>query len=195
MKLKSKGCNVYLLEDEKVYLIDTGIDADVIIKQVPELDGIIITHAHFDHFAAAYRIQKHFGCPVYVHPEDKPFILGEKEFVYKGFLGFIAKTFERFIKVRPPENVKNVLDLNLNILHTPGHTPGSICILKDGNLFCGDLFRENKELKLSMKNFCYDYDQYINSVKNIVNFDFKLVLPGHGRVADRSKVEDLLKKI
>ncbi|MCS7122220.1 MAG: MBL fold metallo-hydrolase [Archaeoglobaceae archaeon] len=197
MKLRSRGCNVYLLESEKhAYLIDTGTDAEVVVKQIGELDGIVITHAHFDHFAAAYKIQRHFGCPVYIHPEDEPFILGEKEFIYSGFLGFIAKTFEKLFKFRPPENVKNVFELkDLEIVHSPGHTPGSICILKDEKLFCGDLLRGNDKLKLSLKNFCYNYEEYLRSVKMIINYNFKIILPGHGKITKRAKLEELLEKI
>ncbi|AAB90999.1 MBL fold metallo-hydrolase [Archaeoglobus fulgidus] len=128
MKLKSKGCNVYLIKDgDSTYLIDAGTDEGLISKQLKEIDGIIITHAHFDHYAAASALQREFGCPVYVHSEDIPFILGEKRMMYSGFLGLFARVGERIFRAEPPEDLKSIEKLNINatIIHTPGHTPGS----------------------------------------------------------------------
>lgn len=128
MKLKSKGCNVYLIKDgDSTYLIDAGTDEGLISKQLKEIDGIIITHAHFDHYAAASALQREFGCPVYVHSEDIPFILGEKRMMYSGFLGLLARVGERIFRAEPPEDLKSIEKLNINatIIHTPGHTPGS----------------------------------------------------------------------
>ncbi|WP_456469199.1 MBL fold metallo-hydrolase [Archaeoglobus sp.] len=198
MKLKSRGCNVYLIEDEgKAYLIDTGTSADLILRQVKELDGIIITHAHFDHFAAAYHVQKKFGCPVFVHEADVPYILGEKKFQYSGLLGLLAKAGEKVFRARPPEDIREAGDLKLNarIIHTPGHTPGSISILRDGELYCGDLLRGRKGLELSPKSFCSDYNQYLKSVMMLSDFDFRRIFPGHGNVGHREHYEDLLRSM
>ncbi|MFN3383802.1 MAG: MBL fold metallo-hydrolase, partial [Archaeoglobaceae archaeon] len=69
MKLKSRGCNVYFVEiSGKNFLIDTGTDGKLVARQVKELEGILITHAHFDHVAGVRELEKIFGCPIYVHP-------------------------------------------------------------------------------------------------------------------------------
>jgi glyoxylase-like metal-dependent hydrolase (beta-lactamase superfamily II) len=198
VKLKSRGCNVYLIKDgDSAYLIDAGTDAVLISKQLKELDGIIITHAHFDHYAAASALQKEFGCPVYVHSEDIPFILGEKRMKYSGFLGLLARVGERIFRAEPPEDLKGIEELNINatIIHTPGHTPGSICILHEGNLYCGDLMRGGNGLSLSPKSFCSNYSQYIDSVRKISELDFSGVYPGHGSAGTRADYEKLLRKI
>ncbi|WP_290597765.1 MULTISPECIES: MBL fold metallo-hydrolase [unclassified Archaeoglobus] len=197
MKLKSRGCNVYLIDDERFYLIDTGTNADLILKQVKELDGIIITHAHFDHFAAAYKVQKEFGCPVFAHRIDIPYLLGEKKFQYSGLLGLLAKIGERLFRAKPPEEVRDVdnLDIKAQIIHTPGHTPGSICILKEEKLYCGDLLRGRNGLDLSPKSFCSDYNQYLNSVKKIAELQFDVVMPGHGSAGSREHYDEILRKI
>lgn len=197
MKLKSRGCNVYLIGGERVYLIDTGTNADLILRQVKELDGIIITHAHFDHFAAAYKVQKEFGCPVFAHRADIPYLLGEKKFQYSGLLGLLAKIGERLFREKPPEEVRNAdnLDIEAQIIHTPGHTPGSICILKEEKLYCGDLLRGRNGLDLSPKSFCSDYNQYLNSVKKIAELQFDVVMPGHGSAGSRKHYDEILRKI
>lgn len=186
MKLKSRGCNVYVVEiGEKTFLIDTGTDGKIVAKQLKELDGVLVTHAHFDHVAGASEIEKTFGCPVYVHPYDAPYLLGEKEFSFSGILGKVAKMAEKLFKFTPPENVKNILDLKeVQVFHTPGHTPGSVCIIIDEDAYCGDLLRGGG--KLSRKEFCSDYESYLASVRTFLGLGWKKAFPGHGKKIDRS---------
>ncbi len=196
MRLKSKGCNVYLIRDgDSTYLIDAGTDSALISKQVEELDGVIITHAHFDHYAAAGSLQREFSCPIYVHREDLLYLLGERKMEYSGFLGLLARIGERLFRTEPPEDVRDAEELSINTIHTPGHTPGSICVLHEGNLYCGDLLRGRKGLSLSPKSFCSNYSQYIDSVRKISSFNFSRVCPGHGNVGSRADYERLLQKI
>lgn len=204
MKLKSRGCNVYLLKDKNsFYLIDCGTNADMVLNQIRELDnltngeidGIIITHAHFDHFAAAYKLQKELGCPVFAHKDDIPYLLGEKKFEYSGFLGLIAKLGEKLFRANPPEDIREVEKSSLQTIHTPGHTPGSICILKGEELYCGDLLRGRRGgLDLSPKSFCSDYTQYLKSVKMLSDLSFSHVFPGHGDAGKREYYEEVVRK-
>lgn len=189
MKLKSRGCNVYLVEiDEKKFLIDTGTDGRLVAKQIRDLDGILITHAHFDHVAGARELEKIFGCPTYVHPEDFPYLLGEKEFVFQGVLGRMAKLLEKIFKYPPLDEVKSIFELkNAKVIHTPGHTPGSVCIIIDEIAYCGDLLRSGG--KLSRRDFCSNYDDYLKSVKAFLNLHWKKALPGHGKEIERSDLK------
>ncbi|MEM0203545.1 MAG: MBL fold metallo-hydrolase [Archaeoglobaceae archaeon] len=185
MKLKSRGCNVYLVEiNDKIFLIDAGTDGGLVAKQVKELDGILITHAHFDHVAGVRELEKVFGCPIYVHPDDAPYLLGEKEFTFHGVIGKMAKMLEKLFRFVPPENVRSILEVNVNIVHTPGHTPGSVCILVNENAYCGDLLRGGG--RLSRKEFCSDYEKYLQSVKAFLSFEWKKAFPGHGKEIDKS---------
>ncbi len=196
-KLRSKGCNVYLLRiNNQKYLVDTGTpnNASLLLSQIKELDGIIITHAHFDHIGSVYGIQIKLNCPVFVHKDDLVYLVREKRFRFSGVLGKVASLGERVYKIGMPVDVKLIDELieksdeNLEIIHTPGHTPGSICILYNRCLICGDLVRHSKkyhligknEVKLSPKSFCSDYNAYLNSVRKILELDFDVILPGHG---------------
>ncbi|MEM1592955.1 MAG: MBL fold metallo-hydrolase [Archaeoglobaceae archaeon] len=185
MKLKSRGCNVYFVEIKgKSFLIDTGTDGRLVAKQVKELDGVLITHAHFDHVAGVRELEKVFGCPIYVHPHDAPYLLGEKEFSFHGVIGKMVKMLEKLFRFTPPENVRSILEVDANVVHTPGHTPGSVCILVNENAYCGDLLRGGG--KLSRKEFCSDYEKYLNSVKLFLSLDWKKAFPGHGSGIDKS---------
>lgn len=186
MRLKSRGCNVYFVEIcGKNFLIDTGTDGRLVAKQVKELDGILITHAHFDHVGGARELEKTFGCPIYIHPEDAPYLLGEREFFFHGVVGKMAKALEKLFRFSPPENVRNILELrDVEVLYTPGHTPGSVCIIANENAYCGDLLRSGG--KLSRREFCSDYEKYLQSVKAFLGFGWKKAFPGHGKELDRS---------
>jgi glyoxylase-like metal-dependent hydrolase (beta-lactamase superfamily II) len=201
-KLKSKGCNVYLLEGS--LLVDTGIPraAELIESQLSRLDGILITHAHFDHIGSAAYLQRRFGCEVFIHREDMPYLLGEKRFRYSGILGMVAVVGERLFRVERPDAryVRDVgdvgeLGLRLEIFHTPGHTPGSVCVKAGDRLICGDLFRGGRKVGLSPKAFCSDYDAYLNSVKFASKLDFSIALPGHGDPIPKVEVEERLKDL
>lgn len=189
MRLKSRGCNVYLIEDSgKKFLIDTGTDGKLLAKQIDELDAILITHAHFDHIAGARELEKVFGCAVYVHPEDMPYVLGESEFNFSGLIGMMAKMMEKLSNYRAPENVRSIFELksNLKIVHLPGHTPGSVCIFKGSGAYCGDLIRNGG--KLSLRSFCSDYERYLESVRNFISMGWEVAYPGHGSEIKKSKL-------
>ncbi|MEM4156470.1 MAG: MBL fold metallo-hydrolase [Archaeoglobaceae archaeon] len=192
MRLKSRGCNAYLIEDRsRKILIDTGTDGKLLAKQIEELDAIIITHAHFDHIAGARELERIFGCPIYVHPEDMPYVLGEKEFNFSGFMGMMAKMLEKLSNYRAPENVRSIFELesSLKTVHLPGHTTGSVCIFKGSNAYCGDLIRNGG--KLSLRSFCSDYKRYLESVKEFIEMEWEIAYPGHGNEVRRSYLKPL----
>ncbi len=195
MRLRSRGCNVYLVGDERMFLIDAGTNAAIITRQVRELDGILITHAHFDHVAACYELQKVFGCPVYVHELDMPYLLGEESFRFSGVLGVIAKLAEKLTRFRPPEDVRSIEEGGVEFVHTPGHTPGSVCVICGGDVYCGDLVRGNGRPKLSYRSFCSDYKAYLRSVAKLSEIEFSTLHPGHGRSVRRKEFEELVARL
>ena len=209
-RLNSKGCNVYLLEKSgKCLLIDTGtpnsgklVESQLKSRDI-KLEGIMITHAHFDHIGSAAYLQKKFGCEIFVHRDDMPYLLGEKKFRYSGILGKVVAIGERLFRIKYPEEAKPIdeafgifedLNLSVEIIHTPGHTPGSVCIKLEERLFCGDLLRGGKKPSLSPKAFCSDYSSYLSSVRSIVSIDFSLAFPGHGERISKKEIKNLLKK-
>ncbi len=215
-QLKSKGCNVYLLEkDGESFLIDTGtpssrkmLESQIKAKiDTKTLNGIIITHAHFDHIGSAAFLQRKFDCEIYVHERDIPYLKGVKKLRFSGVFGKLTSLVERFLRVEYPEKVKPVdevfevfsttevegaNDRDLAVIHTPGHTPGSICIKAEDRLFCGDLFRGGRKVGLSPKAFCSDYSTYLNSINSISKLDFILALPGHGDAILKKEIDVLI---
>ncbi len=215
IQLRSKGCNVYLLErDGENFLIDTGTPASgkLIESQIESsINGIIITHAHFDHIGSAAFLQKKFDCEIFAHEKDLPYLRGTKKLKFSGFLGRLASFAERFFRVEYPkdvkpigeiaevfstEEIKHASDKDFAVIHTPGHTPGSICIKVEEKLICGDLFRKGRKfgkVGLSPKVFCSDYSVYLNSIKAIMDLDFAFAFPGHGTPITKEEIEKILR--
>jgi glyoxylase-like metal-dependent hydrolase (beta-lactamase superfamily II) len=210
--IATKGCNIYLLKHEGNWLVDAGtpgvlkrLAASGRLKNLKNLkiDGIILTHAHFDHIGGSYELQKHFDCPVYVHKLDLPYVTGEEELSFGGVLGRAAKLLELFSRSKVPEDVRDVSETPLEVLHFPGHTPGSIGIVLGRALVCGDLVRKGRRglilgdevPKLSPPTFCSDYSGYLNSVKKAAEMEFDVLLPGHGGEISRGEFLNVVSRI
>lgn len=213
--IATKGCNIYLLRHEGVWLVDAGTPGVLkVLKKIAgsgrlktlenlKIDGIILTHAHFDHMGGAYELQEYFGCPVYAHELDIPYVTGEQELSFGGVFGKAAKLLELFSRSKVPEDVRDISETPLDILHFPGHTPGSIGIAVGETLVCGDLVRKGrrglilgKEVpKLSPPAFCSDFAAYLDSVKKAAEMEFDLLLPGHGGRITKGEFLDVVLRI
>ena len=192
-RLKLRGCNAYLIEDDgRNYLVDTGIPGNLkrVMSRVREIDGIIITHAHYDHAGSACEISEHFSCPVYAHRGDHPYLSGEREFTFQGFAGKFIKKFEKLRKMKN-FNAIDISDLKLksfDVIHLPGHTPGSIALKRDDSLICGDVLRVVRrriiagefQVRASSRNFNWSSDKYVKSLLRLSELERITILPGHG---------------
>ena len=138
------GTNSYILIDEdskEAVLIDLGGDyhaiKDELEKNNASLKYILNTHGHFDHILGERNAQEVFDIPVYVHEEDKYLVEN------------LPKQLERFgfaANAQPPKNIKTftekdifkIGDKEIKVIHTPGHTPGSVCLVCGNCMFSGD---------------------------------------------------------
>ncbi len=196
-RLKLRGCNAYLIEDDAgTFLVDTGIPGNLrnVSKAVKEIDGIIITHAHYDHAGSAYEISEHFSCQIYAHEDDHPYLSGEREFSFRGFVGNLVKRLEKLRKMRNfhPKNVSKLHLQSFDIIHLPGHTPGSIGLMSEKVLICGDvlravrkmLFLGKTEVRASSRNFNWNNEVYAKTLYRLSEIDRITVMPGHGDQVD-----------
>lgn len=122
--------NCYIAGD---MIIDPG-DApehisDVLTKLQVSPKMIVATHGHFDHIMGAYALQLMYDIPFYIHPDDM-FLLKNMQSSAKHFLNMRA--------VDPPPIPTDIHGGNISFIHTPGHTPGSICLEFNDTLLVGD---------------------------------------------------------
>lgn len=120
--LESNGYVLYQNPDGICYIIDPGYNPKIFLHFIKEqklrLAGIILTHLHHDHTGGVAYLRDACGCPAYMHEADA--------FVYHGD-----------VDVRLTDG--DTLDLEgetLRIIHTPGHTKGSICVMSEKSRIC-----------------------------------------------------------
>lgn len=163
-------------------VIDPGDDADRILmalaKSELKVKYLINTHGHFDHVGANKRMKETTGALIAIHPDDAP-MLDE--------LSKTAMMFGLSAENSPPADISlNHGDtvcfgnITLNVIHTPGHSKGGICLYTKGHLFAGDTLFASSIGRTDLPGG--DYDTLISSIKNqlLPLDDDTLVYTGHG---------------
>ena len=125
--------NCYIIYEENASsccVLDPGGEAKKVLEFMSlrnlTLDAVLLTHGHFDHVGAVKDLHEATGCKVYLCTED---------------LSMPAKWTAGDLFYTDSYGEGDELDfagLHIRVLHTPGHTPGSVCLMVDDSIFCGD---------------------------------------------------------
>ena len=183
--LGSLQTNCYLVSDGSVcLLIDPADDASFILEEIQrrrlKLEGILATHGHFDHVLAAGEIQRSIPVPLYLFKEDQ-FLVKRLNETAKYFLGYNPYALEPKKCIYILEEKMDIGGFSVEIIKTPGHTPGGGCFYfeKEKTVFTGDtLFKDG----IGRYDFSYsDKNILRQSVKKILSLPGETkVLSGHG---------------
>jgi glyoxylase-like metal-dependent hydrolase (beta-lactamase superfamily II) len=167
--------NCYIVDG---IIIDPGDDAEYVMSHCTTKPTMIVaTHGHFDHIMAAYALQRTYNIPFYIHKDDI-FLLSNMQSSAKHFLGLND--------VDPPPTPSPIR--NLSFIHTPGHTPGSICLPVGDVLFTGDTIFANGAVGRTDHEYS-DKTALSRSIKTILSLPSETrLLSGHGE-ASRVKYE------
>lgn len=132
------GTNCYLVYDERknAVVIDPGAEPKrlLVLIQGDELrvQALMLTHVHFDHIQAVKELQAATGAPLLVHEADVPALTDPT-------LSLVQTPYELVAdRVLSDGDTVEVGDLTFTVLHTPGHTRGSVCYRCGNTLFAGD---------------------------------------------------------
>lgn len=185
MEVGHLGTNCYIIYCEqtlKAGVIDPGGNPEAIIAEINkanlQVEYIINTHGHADHIAANDGVKQATGAKVLIHPEDAGMLISAERnlSMYIGG-GFVCQPADRLLEHNDTITIGSI---ELKVLHTPGHTPGGICLLADSLLFAGDtLFAES----IGRTDFPGgSYRELITGIKqHLLPLDDTVkVLPGHG---------------
>ena len=173
--------NAYLVNG--TILIDVGMDSSDIISELgkhitlDDLEIIILTHCHYDHSGGASGVARATGAKIAVHKNDAS-LLGNPEASASRLFGKKAPIIVPDILLGGDEKFGD-----LEIIHTPGHTPGGICLYDPISkiLFSGDtVFQDGSFGRTDL--YGGDSSQLIGSIKKLTLLDVKIMYPGHGEI-------------
>jgi hydroxyacylglutathione hydrolase len=162
-------------------IIDPADEARVILSTVKELGldikYIVLTHGHMDHIGALKEVKEATGAEVAVHSDDADSLQDQS---LGALFGLAYPTPSPPDRLLEEGDSLDVGDLHFSVLHTPGHTPGGICLLGHGVVFSGDtLFNYG----IGRTDFPGgSYSQIMDSIRNklMVLPDDTTIYPGHG---------------
>ncbi|MCR5816019.1 MAG: MBL fold metallo-hydrolase [Ruminococcus sp.] len=175
------NCYIVASNEGNAALIDAPDDAEYILEQLDvyglTLKMILLTHGHFDHIGAAADLQQQTGCEVYIHTDDL-FMVKDTEASKSGFPGIgNIKSVENVIPVTEDMVIK-LDEIEFDVLHTPGHTPGSVCYITGNVMFSGDTLFARSIGRTDMPGG--DMDKMEQSLLKIKDLGGDLTIyPGH----------------
>lgn len=201
--------NCFLLENgDNLILIDTGMAGNTnkildylknTLKHDPHnIKTIIITHHHFDHIGSLDKVKKITGANVAAHSADADYVSGKKSQPGPAFLNIMVKLLKLIYRTKPVEP-----DILLDdgdqigdywVIHTPGHSPGSICLYNPKNkiIFVGDNLRYVKgKIKSPSPRLIPDQEQYERSIEKLADLDIEIILTGHSAPVTSNASEKL----
>jgi len=178
--------NCYLAADPtslEALIIDPGGDPHAVAEAVRSegftARGIVNTHAHADHTAANDALRGQFGCPVMIHELDAP-ALTDPEANLSAFAGHAELAVSPADRLLKDGDEIRIGELVFQVMHTPGHTPGGICLLMDRVLLSGDTLFAGGIGRTDFPGG--SYERLIESIHSrlFVLPDDTAVYPGHG---------------
>ena len=165
--------NTYIIHEENskaCCVIDPGYEPRTILSKVQALgltlDAILLTHGHFDHVGAVKDLAADTDCRVFLCAEDTmlPSMLSAGRLYY-------TDTYAE-------GSILNIAGLSIHVLHTPGHTPGSVCLLVDDVIFSGDTLFAGGCGRTDLGG---DWSAILRSLKRLAGLEADFtVYPGHG---------------
>ena len=174
MALGAYQTNCYLAwgeDSDKCIVIDPGYEPQTVVAKAAklgkEIAAILLTHGHFDHVGAVRAVAADTDCDVYLCAED----LCMPPQLTAGPL-YYTHTYTE-------EDVLDLAGLSIRVLHTPGHTPGSVCLMVEDTLFSGDTLFQDSCGRTDLPGG--SWATILQSLKRLAQLEGDYtVCPGHG---------------
>lgn len=182
-KLRTNCYFVYDEENGEACVIDPGGDyralSSFIDKNNLKVRHIFLTHGHFDHTLVADQLREKTGARIVIHKDDVELLNDADDNMY---LSISKEPFRRCradVTLSGGERTK-ISGVEAFFLHTPGHTPGSMCIIIDNVIFTGDTLFKNDVGRTDLKGGSELEMKY--SLRTLYDLEDDYILyPGHNR--------------
>lgn len=184
LELGPFAANCYIVGSEsnkEGIIIDPGAEADRILQEVEdlglEIKLIVLTHHHIDHIGAVKEVKEATGAEVAIHTDEAESLQRPPSSTTFGFSYPAPPPPDRLLKGGDSIDIG---DLHFLVLHTPGHSPGGICLLGEGVVFSGDTLFNSGIGRFDFPGS--SGKQLMNSIytKLMVLPDDTIIYPGHG---------------
>lgn len=185
LSLGPLGTNCYIIiNGGEALIIDPGGEANKVIEKLSEKNAtpnaILLTHAHFDHIGAVEDLRNHYDINVYLHENEKDWLLDPNLNGSYKFIGNEIKTKQAEHSLS--EGALTISSFTFNVNHTPGHSPGSATFVfeKEQWIFGGDVLFYGGVGRTDLRGG--DMSQLVQSIQNKFYSlpDDYIVYPGHG---------------
>ncbi|MCX7986780.1 MAG: MBL fold metallo-hydrolase [Bacteroidales bacterium] len=198
-----RAVNIFILLGKHVSLVDAGPSGSEKIifeylenigRSPEEIKFLLLTHAHPDHMGAAAAIKEKTKCKVAIHPSEKEWISNiHYQFEQRpvpGFFDLAPLPVQAELLLNDGDILDIDVKLRIKVVHTPGHSPGSVCFLlqQDNALFTGDA--------IPLKNTPPIFDNWsesLTSMEKIENLPYpKYLLSAWHPLAQENEVQDFI---
>ena len=182
--LQTNAYLFYSALSRRCFIIDPGAEAGRIIRLIEAEKlvplAVILTHNHADHLGAAAELLEHFHIPLWLHEADEKNMLSQaNREIAAMFAVSLPPAAER--RLTDGETVGSG-DLTLTVVHSPGHTPGSVLLRSGDLLFTGDTLFQGDVGRTDLPGG--DEEQLRSSLARIKEFPpATVILPGHGEAS------------
>lgn len=186
VKLLCRGMvesNCYaLVNGDEAVLIDAGAHPDdiedALEKQGLKLKAILLTHGHFDHILGAQAVAEGHSVPVYIHEKDGEMLSDGYKNAYSVFFGGRWGEFHADVLLKNGDKL-SLLGEEIEVIHTPGHSEGSVCYKIGNALFTGDTIFSRGTGRCDL--YSGDTEKLRASIASLDKLSGDTVIyPGHG---------------
>ncbi len=180
------NCYVIHKTHRHAVIIDPGGDPEGILEYIENEQlrvlAILATHGHHDHIDAAGILKTRFSIPFYLHSADVKLLKYAHLYrkLFDGHDGIVVPDVDYYLdKIETPIQLG---DLSIDVLFTPGHTRGGVCLLIGNFLFTGDTLLRGRVGRVDLPES--DRASMVNSLQNLGMFPSGIgVYPGHGKTS------------
>ncbi|MFH0836871.1 MAG: MBL fold metallo-hydrolase [Candidatus Aenigmatarchaeota archaeon] len=201
--IRDPECNIYLIDQEILIDTGTGEHFDEIKEfietnfDISKIKTIINTHCHYDHTGGNKKFHDWLGADIMIHKDDAYALENGTNAVMADVFGKTANPI-RINKKLANGDIFKTKNFLLKVIHTPGHTAGSICLLEQKNNFMitGDTLFEDAFGRTDLPSA--SEKQMKESLEKILEINPKHIFPGHGKLKSDNidiMIKQLLNKL